>query len=234
MKDVIFTSYCFDNVAAGGDYKAQQDRLKESILAIYPEAHVHFKYDPEHIGKPKFQQSLYGFKADLVKECLAKGFKKIIFFDTAICLNEKVDYWFEIIKDYGVLAPIDRQKLDTVTSNNCLDHLNLNREDVKHINLVGGSIYVFDFNLPICQEVFTIWADLEQRGLFGQQEDLSNGKLEGHRMDETCMALSLSFNGVEPLGHDAIRYAYEHPVTKELTRMGEGNYEPIAIKRHFK
>lgn len=234
MKDVIFTSYCFDNVAAGGDYKSQQDRLKESILAIYPEANLHFKYEPEHIGKPKFQKSLYGFKVDLVKECLEKGFKKIIFFDTAICLHEKVDYWFEKAKDIGVLCAIDNQKLDTVTSNNCIKYLKLDRKLISAWNLCGGSIYVFDFDTDKCNKIFKTWADLEEKGLFGQQEDLSNGKLEGHRMDETCMALSLALNWQKPLGHDEMRYAYEHPETKGLTKMGDGNYKPIVIKRHFK
>lgn len=234
MKDVIFTSYCFTNEASGGDYKWQQDRLRESILAIYPEANLHFKYDPEHIGKPKFQKSLYGFKVELVRECLAKGFKKIIFFDAAICLNTGVAYWFDIIKHYGVLAPIDRQKLDTVTSDNCLKYLGMNREEVAHINLVGGSIYVFDFDLQLCQDIFDVWNDMESKGLFGTQDDLSNNRLQGHRMDETCMAFALALNGTAPLGHDVMKYGYEHPVTKDLTTMGDGNYTPIVIKRHFK
>lgn len=234
MKDVIFTSYCFDNLASGGDYKAQQDRLKESILAVYPEANLHFKYDPEEIGKPKFQKSLYGFKVDLVKQCLAKGFKKIIFFDAAICLNTEVDYWMDNIKHFGVMAPLDRQKLNTVTSDKCLAYLGMTQEEVAHVSLVGGSIYVFDFNLELCQEIFDVWKDLEERGLFGTQDDLTHNRLQGHRMDETCMALALSLNGVEPLGHDTMRYAYEHPQTKELTKMGDGNYTPIVIKRHFK
>lgn len=227
--EIIFTSYCF-----GNKYLAQQFRLGYTILEQYPEANLHFVNESERIGKPKFQQSLYGFKVQLVKECLAKGFKKIVFFDTAICLNDTVDHWFEIIKDYGVLAPIDRQKLNNVTSDNCLRYCGLSREQVSEWNLVGGSIYVFDFNLPLCQSIFNKWSELESKGLFGQQEDLSNGKLEGHRMDETCMAISLAINGIKPLPHDEIKYCYEHPETKFWHTMGDGEYIPIAIKMHFK
>src|SRR3990167_328294 len=114
LNDLIFTSYCFDNSAAGGDYRAQQDRLRESILAIYPNANLHFKSEAENIGKPKFQQSLYGFKVHLIKDCLKMGFKKIIFFDTAITLVDTVDYWFGQAKDIGVLAAVDRQTLNNV------------------------------------------------------------------------------------------------------------------------
>jgi hypothetical protein len=233
MKDVIFTSYCFDNPEAGGDYKAQQDRMQESILKIYPEANLHFKYENKAIGKPKFQQSLYGFKVDLVKECLAKGFKKIIFFDAAITLNTEVDYWFDIIKDYGILCPVDRQKLNTVSSNNVLKYLNLTREQVSEWNLCGGSVYVFDFDNPKCIEIWDIWKDLEEKGLFGQQGDISNGKLEGHRMDETCMGLAMGLTGNAPQGYDIVKYGYINASTKELTTYGD-EYTPIVIKRHFK
>lgn len=234
LNDFIFTSYCFDNSAQTGDYKAQQDRLKESILKIYPTANLHFIYEPEQTGKPKFQQSLYGFKVKLVKECLDKGFKKIIFFDTAICLNDTIDYWIEMAEQYGILAPIDNQKLDSVTSKQCLKFLLLNKEDIEEWNLVGGSIYIFDFNNDICKKVFRLWEELEANGLFGTQDDLTNNKLNNHRMDETCMALSLALHSQKPLGHDLIRYAYQKPEEQILHTMGNGNYKPIAIKRHFK
>ena len=229
--DFIFTSYCFDNSAAGGDYKAQQDRLRESILKIYPDANLHFKSEPEHIGKPKFQKSLYGFKVELVEECLAKGFKKIIFFDAAICLEKTVDYWFDIVKTRGILAPVDRQTLNNVTSNNCMNAMGYTREKLSEINLVGGSIYVFDFDTQLCNDIFVAWSGMEALGLFGTQDDLSYDRLQGHRMDETCMALAFHTYGIKPLGHDLMRYAYEHPGTKQIH--GEG-YEPIVIKRHFK
>lgn len=231
--DFIFTSYCFDNASAGGDYRAQQIRLEESIRTIYPNANLHFKYESEEIGKPKFQQSLYGFKVDMVKACLAKGFKKIIFFDTAITLNDTVDYWFEQAKTIGILCSVDWQTLDSVTSDNCLNYLGLKREEVSKWTLVGGSVYIFDFNTEVCNKVFNLWAELEENGLFGQQKDLSIGKLEGHRMDETCMALAFALHGMKPLGYDLMRYSYEQPGAKSLTT-GDGYYKPIVIKKHFK
>lgn len=227
--ELIFTSYCF-----GDKYLDQQIRLRESIRDIYKDARIYFQNEPEETGKPKFQQSLYGFKVNLIRQCLKMDFKKIVFFDTAICLNTPVDHWFDIIKDYGVLAPVDRQTLNNVTSDRCLKHLNLTRDQVSKWNLVGGSIYVFDFDLPLCNKIFNMWDSLEKAGMFGTQDDLSADKLQGHRMDETCMALSLALNGVLPLGHDEIRYCYEHPETKKIHTMGDGSYTPIAIKRHFK
>lgn len=232
IKDCIFTSYCFTNEASGGDYYAQQVRLKESILKIYPEANLHFSHEPEKIGKPKFQQSLYGFKVRLVHECLEMGYKKICFFDAAVTVVDKIDYWFDLIKDYGVLAIGGKQDLSTVTSDNLKKYLGLTEEHLESIKLVGGSIYVFDFDLPECQEIFNYWADLEEKGYFGTQDDLSNDRLQGHRCDETCMSVALVEKGIGHVSFEQMRYGYIHPTTGGLTKVGD--YEPVIIKRHFK
>lgn len=227
--DFIFTSYCFNNKASG-DYVSQQVRLIHSIKEIYPDANFHMFNEPEEIGKPKFQQSLYGFKVHLVNDCLKKGFKKIIFFDAAITLVDKVDHWFEIAETFGVLAPIDRQTLENVTSDNCLKWLGWKREDLTRMHLCGGSIYIFDFETELCKKIFDKWQEMEAAGLFGTQDDLSNDRLQGHRMDETCMALSLYINGSTPLPHDLLRYSFQHPDTKQIT----GTLNPIVLKKHFK
>lgn len=229
--EIIFTSYCFANAAAGGDYVAQQERLKKSILEIYPDANLHIYNEPEEIGKPKFQQSLYGYKVHLVNDCLKKGFKKIIYFDAAITLNDNIDYWFEIIESYGILTIKDNQTLNNVTSDNCLNWYHIEREAISKVNLCGGSVYVFDFNLPLCQYIFHTWAEMEAYGFFGTQDDLSNNRLQNHRMDETCMALALWQYDVKPLEHRDMRYAYLHHETGKLVG---GNYKPIIIKKHFK
>jgi len=233
--EIIFTSYCFDNKEMG-DYHSQQIRLKDSILSIYPDANLNFQHESEEIGKPKFQASLYGFKVRLVQECLDKGFKKIIFFDPAITLVDKVDYWFDIIKDYGVLAATDRQPLDNVTSDNCLNYMGLTREQVSTWNLLGGSVYVFDFDIPKCVAIFEMWEKMEKDGIFGTQDDLSHGRLQAHRNDETCMAIAFELNGIKPLGHDVIRYAYEHPETKKIHHQFKEGEEVklVILKKHFK
>lgn len=229
--EIIFTSYCFGDL-----YVQQQVRLKQTILDIYPNAKTLFINEPESTGKPRFQKSLYGFKVGLVRLCLQMGYKKIIFFDPAITLVDKVDYWFDIIKDYGVLAAVDRQTLDNVTSDNCLNYMGLTREEVSTWNLLGGSVYVFDFDIPKCVAIFEMWERMEKDGIFGTQDDLSHGRLQAHRNDETCMAIAFELNGIKPLGHDVIRYAYEHPETKKIHHQwdDESKVKPIVLKMHFK
>lgn len=225
INEVIFTSYCF-----GDAYTHQQVRLKQSILKIYPEANIYFLNESEETGKPKFQASLYGFKVHMIKECIAKGFKKIIYFDTAICLEKPVDYWFELTNEHGFLAAIDKQMLSQVTSNNCLNYLNLKREEISTYNLCGGSLYILDLDVELCANVWETWRKFEELGLFGTQDDLSFDRLQAHRMDETCLGLAFMQYGLKPLEHKVIKYAYEHPETNQLT----GSPDPIVIKRHFK
>lgn len=224
-KDIIFTSYCF-----GDQYLAQQERLRESIKGIYPNANLLFINEAVETGKPKFQQSMYGFKVALVNECRRLGYKKIIFLDTSIVLKRPVNEWFELVKQYGVLAPIDRRKLQDTISDQCLNFLSISREYLADNHLVGGSIYVFDFDVEKCQRVFAMWEQMESKGIFGTKEDLEIGKLADHRMDESCMAAALMLNGVFPVTHSVMKYAVHDPDTGLLLNCEN----PIAIKKHFK
>lgn|SRR3990167_6132418 len=231
MNDFIFTSYCFDNAAAGGDYYAQQIRLKESILKIYPDANLHFIHEPEEIGKPRFQKSLYGFKVQLIRECLAKRFEKIIFFDTSITLQNKIAYWFDIIDKYGILSIGDDQLLKNAISDKCRKDFGIEIPDSWH--LTGGSVYVFDFDNDLCKRIFETWAEYERLGLFGTQKDFSDGRLGAHRMDETCMALSLYTHKSSPLYYEVMKYGYQKPDREAITCSVPVS-ELIALKKHFK
>jgi hypothetical protein len=69
------------------------------------------------------------------------------------------------------------------------------------------------------KSVFRQWMDAERLGIFGSQHEAASEKLQGHRYDETCMALSIYRHGFEPVTPEQARY----------------NYEGAAIvKKHFK
>jgi hypothetical protein len=205
-------------VAFGEQYVAQQHRLKESILKIYPSANLFFWTDELPKGSKHFYDSLYGFKPHAVEYALHKGFKKIVFFDPAIILMDKIDYYETIVKDYGVLAIQDDNKLSRWCYKKATDYFNINRHRITDWHLVGGSFYYFDFNLLLCHTIFNKWIDAERKGLFGSQYDQASGKLHGHRSDEAIMALSLYSSGSKPLTGDT-RYNCDGGIT---------------IKKHFK
>jgi hypothetical protein len=202
-------------------YFRQQDRLLNSISAIYPNDESHsylFFTDSYPPGSRPHYDSLYGFKVHAVKAALKEGYKKIIWLDTACLLVDKVDYYFDIIKDYGIIAARDENPLSKSISDKALEYFG--NPDIKGMHLVGGSLYVFDFNLPLCIKIFDQWAQAEVEGIFGSQFESASGQINKHRHDEAILAYLLYANGSKPVPYDQCRY-----------NNGEGS---IVIKKHFK
>jgi len=213
------TDFIFLSVAFGERYIEQQTRLHSSLQAIHPEArHLAWtdRYPP--YAKPH-KESLYGFKVHAINEAIRHGYKKIIWLDTACILQQPVDYWFDLVKDYGVLAARDDNKLTNCFATNKLMWYSLVGIP-EYMHLVGGSAYIFDFDLPLCEKIFKNWEGAERGMAFGSQQEQASGKINGHRHDESCMAMALYLNDSEPVPYDVMKY-----------NQGEGS---IIIKKHFK
>jgi hypothetical protein len=198
--------FCFVNVSFGERYVNTQKRLRDSILAIYPDATLFFWTNELPPGSRSFHESLYGFKVHAVKYAIEKGFKKVVWIDTCAVLKAPIEPLF----DAGFIAVKDDNKLYKFSGYQTIKN--------KEWNLVGGSLYLFNFFSPKDHIVFSEWAKHEAAGLFGDQAFIMNENNDGiercgHRMDETCMALCLYENGYEP-----------H--TMEL-------YQTIIEKKHF-
>jgi len=211
IKDVVFTSYSFGQL-----YVRQQKRLRESILKIYPEANIMFWTSESGStlndlsemppGSKTFSESMYGFKVHCIKNCLRAGYKKIIFLDVAVCLEGEIDRVMELASEIGFVAPIDRSSLDGRVSYAALDYCGRSTESIKDLTIVSGSVYIMDFNNPVCEQVFRMWADMEDKGLFGSEKLAAHGKLQGHRSDEACLSLCLDAHGLKPVGFDEAGY----------------------------
>lgn len=194
--------FCFLSVAFGPRYVEQQTRLHQSLQTIHPEA-KHFAWtDAYPTGSRTHKESLYGFKPHAVAYAFAEGYRKIIWLDTAIILQHPVDYWFTL----G--APVIAAKDDNVLSKTICDKALefYGNPNIDGMHLVGGSMYVFDFDQPLCNKIFSNWYMNECNGVFGSQAEQSSGQIDRHRHDEACLAYNMYANGVQPLTHDVIRY----------------------------
>lgn len=214
MDDLAFCSYAF-----GSQYVQQQHRLKDSIKEIYPKANfVWYTGTDLPPGSKSFMDSLYGFKPHLVQEALNRGYKRVICLDPAMILTGKIDGFIK----YPMIAVKDDSVLHNVVSDKTLNYYRLTRLEIKENewHLVGGSFYYFDFYHQVAMNIFTTWLTSEKQGLFGSQQEAASEQLQGHRYDETLMALAMYFNGVEPLGADQVGYC-----------LGE---DSIWQKKHFK
>jgi hypothetical protein len=212
------TDICFLSVAFGERYIEQQTKLHQSLQAIHPDA-KHFAWtDTYPPGSQLHKDSLYGFKPHAVQYALDQGYKRIIWVDTAIVLQHPVDYYWSLTEKYGVLAAKDDNALSKCIGQKALDYFG--NPNLEGVHLVGGSLYVFDFNIPLCHRIFNRWLFAEEAGIFGSQQELSSGKINGHRHDESCMAMSLYKSGSQPVSCDVLMY-----------NQGENS---IVIKKHFK
>jgi len=236
MKDVVFTSYAFGTL-----YCSQQERLKRSIQDLYPDANIRFwksvknHYDDVVMlppGSKTHGDSMYGFKVHCINNCIQEGFKKIIFLDPACVIAPGLEQILENLTKHGVMAAEDGTALRGHISNKCCDYIGKTREDVDHLTLVGGSVYLFDFNHPITKPFFDEFYKMEQDGIFGsQQECIDGGGVGGvwndHRMDETCFSLCMDKFGLKSSKADASK---EHDSSWMGTKIG--NPETVFYKFH--
>lgn len=210
------TDFCFLSLAFGDAYVRQQERLQNSLQAVHPSAE-HFAWTWSYpSGSKGHRDSLYGFKVHAVRTALRKGYKKIIWLDTACILQQPVYYWFE--QNLAIIAAKDDNALSRCIGTKALKYFG--DPDIEGMHLVGGSVYVFDFNQPLCQTVFDQWAKAEEDGIFGSQFEQSSGLINRHRHDEACLAYLMYANGIEPMNCDEMKY-------------NQGP-DSVIIKKHFK
>lgn len=214
MKELVFVS-----VAFGPKYVEQQDRLKASILDLYPNADLLFFRDELPEESRPFLNSLYGFKCHAINKAFTLGYKQVVWFDPAIILVKRLE---GLLSKHTVLAVADAHGLGEFVSDRYLDHTHKTRDELKYRNvkLVGGSFYYFDFTTETAKRVFSDWCQDEVGGMFGSQQQEASGQLQGHRSDEACMGMRLYLNGVKPVQAGDIGYCTEN--------------DPIMIKKHFK
>jgi hypothetical protein len=207
------TDFIFLSVAFGEQYIEQQKRLHNSLMQFYtPAQHImHCNGYPPNSRTHK--ESLYGFKVHAVRRALNWGYKRIIWLDTACVLQHPVDYWFTL--NHPVLAAKDDNKLKGLVSDKALDWFGYS-DCPDHLHLVGGSVYVWDFNHPDCEKIFETWARSERQGLFGAAGE----KLGGHRHDEALLSLSMNLHGYGPVTCEDMRY--------------NSGPDSIILKQHFK
>lgn len=194
--------FCFLSVAFGPRYIEQQTRLDNSLRNVYPLIKHVMWTNRYPAGASTHKDSLYGFKVHAIWWAKSQGYKKIIWLDTAIILQYLVDYWFDL--NLPVVAAKDDNALSKCISDKAL--LYYGWPDITDMHLVGGSVYVFNFEHPDCQKIFDHWAKAEADGVFGSQAEQASGKINRHRHDESCMAMALYLNGHEPVPCDVMRY----------------------------
>lgn len=200
-------------------YIQQLKRLIESIRSIYKDVD-HFYWVNEYPeDSPTHAESLYGFKTHAIDYARhVKGYNKVIWLDTACILQKEVDHWFTMVEQHGIVAAKDDCKLINTISDKALKYYG--NPDITDWHLVGGSVYVMDFENPVTNTIFNHWKKAEADGMFGTLEEACTEQINKHRNDESAMSMALYMNGKEPADCNEMRY--------------NNRVDPIVIKKHFK
>ena len=210
--------FVFVSVAFGPQYVEQQERLKKSILDIYPQANLLFWTDELPDESKPFLDSLYGFKVHAVKEAMDRGYEKILWLDPAMIVMREIDILFE----HPMVAIRDENKLSTYISDKYIEYSGFDRDQLKwlEVHLVGGSLYYFDMTDKATRSLFNGWYQDEKQGWFGSQQQEASEQLQGHRADESCMAMTMEQNEIYPLRPYQVGYCVAD--------------NPVFTKKHFK
>ncbi|HUM52982.1 MAG TPA: hypothetical protein PK431_14255 [Chitinophagales bacterium] len=190
--------FCICSIAFGdARYFAQLERLKESIKHFHPDTDFFYWTNGMPPNAKSHSESGYGFKVHCINYCREQGYKKIIFFDPAVFLVDKLFDYFKLTEQYGIVAAKDDNLLCNYCADEIYNYYGVTREqsrEAKH-HLVGGSIYAADFNTELCNSIFSKWEGAEKNGIFNYP-----------RNDESCMSLSLYNSGSTPTPYDECRY----------------------------
>lgn len=204
---MIFTSVSF-----GPKYNACLDRLAQSIQKHCPDAKTLFYKDSLPPGAKSHEASPYGFKIHAIREA-AKISEQVIWVDsTCIVVSDAKAYYdpprYQKLQEKGVLVAEDSNKLVNFVSPELLATYGVSVETSKDLNLVGGSLYVWDFRLAKSRKIFDTWTEMEQRGL-------CHSTCPFHRHDEACMAIALHLNDSHALSYHDSGYRCDTIVNKD-------------------
>lgn len=208
------------SLAFGERYSWRLGRLKETIQTTNPEIPLMAWDETLPNGARLFPESMYGFKPHCVQAARDAGFKRVMFLDCTCVVLDKLDYYDQFLDEHGgVLAVQDDNKLTGFCSDKVLKYLKKDRSWLHDKHLVGGSFYYFDFDNPVCVQIFDWWMNMEKMGYYGSLQEQCSERLQGHRSDETIMALALYLHGVKPYTRDT-RYNWAD--------------KSVILKQHFK
>lgn len=205
MNDIAVCAVAFGDER----YIWRMDRFRETLQTTNPDVRLFSWVNTMPDGARPFNESMYGFKPWAVDIARQSGYKKIFWIDSTTVIQDKLDYYDQCTAEHGgVLAVQDDNKLIKFCANKALKYVGHDREWIRDKHLVGGSLYYFDFNYPLCEQIFNAWMKSEVDNMFGSMVEQCGEMLQGHRSDETMMSLMLYKYGSKPFT-GATRYNWE-------------------------
>jgi len=110
---------------------------------------------------------------------------------------------YESLKEHPVIVRSGAEPLLKMCSQKSKDWFGLTDNDIKNERHIAGTVYGFNFTDPKAVEVFKLWKEAEENGIFGTQGDFA----AGHWADEACLNLAMVKCGVPKYWNDKFIYS---------------------------
>ena len=141
----------------------------------------------------RFQKSLYGFKPHAIQTILDTGCKQIIWLDPSVLPTTDINLMFDELEKTDMLVQTGTDNINDMANDKSIKWFGLDRDNLKDVRHIGGTVYGFNFDNPKTLATFNLWKRAEEEGIFGNQDEF----MAGHWADESCLALAMHVNGIE-------------------------------------
>lgn len=141
----------------------------------------------------EFQKSLYGFKPHAIYETITHKPNKVIWFDPSVLPVTSPQILFDALDEHPLIIRSGEEPLSKMCNKKAKDWFGVTDEDIVNERTVAGTIYGFNFNNPKAVDVFKLWKQAEEEGIFQDQDAF----MAGNWADEACMGLALYKCGAE-------------------------------------
>jgi hypothetical protein len=131
--------------------------------------------------------------------------------------KKPIDSIFDYIKKHGFIF-FDNigYSVGDYTSDACLEHFNVTRNESFNIPMIMACVMGFDFDNPLANQLFNEYMQLAKdettyKGSWSNNncEVSSDMRCKGHRHDQSVMSLILHKYKIEPIHAQSTFFAYE-------------------------
>lgn len=198
---VTYATQCFKySYADSNRYIKYAERLKESLN--YTDGCDFYLFNDNDKDIPLHSELNYGFKPHSIKKVKDLGYDIVIWADSAIAAIKPYNHFIEYIKDNGYIF-FDNigYSISDYTNDNCLNKMNLSRNEAKEKPMIMACLMGFNFNNKTASDIFDEYYN-------AAIPEIYNGNWSNHRHDQSAMSIILAKRNIKPLHPHSTFFAY--------------------------
>jgi len=187
----------FVNVAFAERYWPYQVRLVESLERVGWQGGIvkwRGEYPPQ---SPTHHAVHYAFKLFALEYALKLGHRTLLWVDSRVYATAPVEPLFDQLERDGYFLVHGADMLGNWTSDDCLAHWSMNRDEAMGVWLLSGTYIGFDLGNSLGREIFREWQWHYEQGRFMGARS-KDPRCLGHRNDEVPLSFMAHKMGLKP------------------------------------